>query len=263
MAASSPPVFFVHVMKSGGTTIMRTLRETYELDEIYPSAALDLAYEDGDLDIEHHLSVPYLQTLSPERRRRIRVYIGHFPYVARELLGGTMRVATVMRDPVERTLSLLRQMKRTQPWEDEPDERRPLATRPLEEIYEHPRVFGPLIHDHQTKIFSMTPSDNPRTYMDEIDVDDTRLVLAKANLAKIDILGVMEQFDDFLDAVETGFGWRIVRGARKNATPLADLTPVDPAFRRRIAEDNAIDVELYGHAKRIVEQRHPARTRGA
>lgn len=250
-----PPVFFVHVMKSGGTTVTRHLRETYALDEIYPSAALDLRYTDGDLDLQHHLSVAYLQNLSPERRARIRVYIGHFPFVAATLLGPDVRTATVLRDPVERTISLLRQLKRTQSWEEEPDERRPLARRPLEEIYEHPLVFGPLIHDHQTKIFSMTLADEPRSYTDVMHVDASRLALAKATLESVSVLGTMEHFDDFLDDAAGTFGWQIVRGARKNVTPEQDHAPVDPTFRARIARDNAIDIELYEHARSLVAAR--------
>lgn len=254
-AAPPPPVLFIHVMKTGGTTITRNLRETYELDQIYPYSALDLRYADGELDINHHLSLPYLLSLPPERRRTIRVYIGHFPYVVRELLGFDVRAATILRDPVERTISFLRQIKRKQPWEEEAEGRRPLAARTIEEIYENPFVFDPLIHNHQTKIFSMTPADDPQTYMDVIDVDHTRLELAKANLAEVDVLGVIERFDDFLDEVEASFGWTIVRGARKNATPETDLAPIAPSLRRRIAEDNAIDMELYEHARELVELR--------
>jgi hypothetical protein len=261
--AATPPVLFVHVMKAGGTTITRNLRETFRLDEIYPAAAQDLAYtQDGELDVQHHLTVPYLQALPPERRQTIRVYIGHFPYVVRELLGFEVLAATLLRDPVERTISLLRQLKRTQPWE-EASERRPLTELPLEEVYEHPMVFGPLIHDHQTKVFSMTRADEPQTYMDLIDVDSRRLALAKANLAEVEVLGTMEHFGDFLDETQERFGWKVVRGARKNATPEADLTPVDPALRRRIAADNAIDLELYEHAKELVEARIRRRRVGA
>ena len=255
-----PPVLFVHVMKTGGTTVVRNLRETYSLDQIYPCAALDLEHRaDGELDTEHHLSVPYVVALPPERRRTIRVYIGHFPYVVRELLGFDLQTATVLRDPVERTVSLLRQLKRAQPWEMESGER-PFAERPLEELYEHPLVHRPLILDHQTKIFSMTREDEPRTYKDVIDVDGARLALAKANLADLDVMGTMDDFQGLLAETEARFGWKVVRGARKNVTPDSDLTPVDPAFRSRIATDNAIDVELFEYAKELVELRRSRRT---
>lgn len=252
---ANPKVLFVHVMKTGGTTLMRNLRETYPLESIYPYSALDLRYgDDGALDIQHHLSVPYLLSLPPERRRTIEVYIGHFPYVVRELLGFDLWAATLLRDPVERTISLLRQFRRTQPWEAENAER-PVAELSLEEAYEHPLVFGPLILNHQTKVFSMTPQDNPQTYMDLIDVDSDRLELAKANLAEVEVLGVMDRFDEFLTEIEERFQWKIVRGARKNVAPDTDLRPVDAGLRRRIAQDNAIDIELYEHARELVEQR--------
>jgi hypothetical protein len=46
-----------------------------------------------------------------------------------------------------------------------------------------------------------------------------------------------------------------VQGARKNATPDADIEPVDPGLRRRIAADNAIDIEFYEYAKELVASR--------
>jgi len=258
-APSTPPVLFIHVMKTGGTTVMRNLRETYGLDEIYPYRALDIRYDEGRLDIEHHLSVPYLLALPEERLRDIRVFTGHFPYVVREMLGLELRAATVLRDPVERTISLLRQFRRKTTWMGVKGLASPLTALTFEEVYEEPLVFGPLIHNHQTKIFSMTPADDPQTYMDMVDVDRTRLEQAKANLAEVDVVGLIERYDDFLDEVEAQFGWQIVRGAKKNATPATDLDPVDPALRRRIAEDNAIDVEFYEYAQGLVELRRGSR----
>lgn len=58
----------------------------------------------------------YLAVLPDERRRRIRVYTGHFPYAAREILGGDIVTVTILRDPVKRTISLLRQFRRKAPW---------------------------------------------------------------------------------------------------------------------------------------------------
>lgn len=251
-SSTGPPVLFVHIMKTAGTTVVRNLRETFELDEIYPSGRLDLLHHaSGDLDVDHHLSVSYLLGLPPERRRTIRVYIGHFPYVVRELLGIELRAATLLRDPVERTLSLLHQLRRAQPWEGSGP--RPAAQRALEDLYEDPDVFGPLILDHQTKVLSMSPADEPRTFKDLIHVDEARLDRAKAALAEMDVVGTTEAFPDFLAATEARFGWRVVKGARKNVTPAEDRVPVDPAFRRRIARDNAIDVELHRHASEMVE----------
>ena len=254
MTPTRSPVLFIHLMKTGGTTLMRNLRETFALDEIYPYRDLDIRYDDGQLDIQHHLSVPYLLTLSDERWAHIRVLTGHFPYVVHEILGRDFLTVTILRDPVERTISLLRQLKRNQPWENASG-LRPRAARTLAAVYDEPLVFGPLIQNHQTKIFSMTTADNPQTYMDMIEIDQSRLDLAKTNLAQIDVVGEMENFQEFLRETQERFGWRIVQGARKNATPDADIEPVDPGLRRRIAADNAIDIEFYEYAKELVASR--------
>lgn len=249
-----PPVLFVHVMKTGGTSVRRTLRETYRLDEVYPYAPLDLRHDEaGRLDLVHHVSLPYVGSLAPARRAGIRVYIGHFPYVVRALLGVEVQVATLLRDPVERTISLLHQLQRAQPWE-EADGPRPLAGRPLEEVYERPDVFGPLVQDHQTKVFSMTLADEPHSYLDLVDVDRARLAVAKAALEEIEVLGTMEHFEDFMVEASTRFGWNRVAGARKNATDTEEPSG-DAALRRRIAADNALDMELYDHARSLVAGR--------
>ena len=82
---------------------------------------------------------------------------------------------TILRDPVDRTISLLRQLQRYETAIG--TEGRGAETPELEEIYEWPHVFEPLVHNHQAKMFSMTLEDEPTGYMQTIDVDDARLDL--------------------------------------------------------------------------------------
>ena len=99
--------FFIHLMRTGGTTFEQQLRKSFPRAEVYPNPDLD--FPDGD--IMHHLDVPYLLGLPPERLDAIRLFYGHFPYVVTEMLGGGFVTLTVLRDPVERTISLLRVMR--------------------------------------------------------------------------------------------------------------------------------------------------------
>jgi hypothetical protein len=253
------PVLFVHVMKTGGSTLFRHLSAHFADDEVFPSRALDIE-PDGRarLDVSRyldHLSMPYLAALPEARRRRIRVYVGHFPYVAREVLGGDLVTMTLLRDPVERTISLLRQRKREIPWANDPNRPARPTTATLEELYARPFVFQLLIRNHQTKIFSLRQSDAPETYLDDIHVDEERLALAKENLAAVDLVGLTERYDEFLDEVEARFGWTVEREARTNVTPVEDRHPVSEALRQRITEDNAIDIAFYEYAKELVELR--------
>ena len=104
----------------------------------------------------------------------MRGYMGHYPYVASQLLGVEPVTFTIVRDPVERTISYLKHCKRYH------DQHRELS---LEEIYGDPFYFPCFIHNHETKIFAMTDEDRLESYMDVIDIDDRRLAIAKENLA--------------------------------------------------------------------------------
>jgi hypothetical protein len=247
--------FFIHLMKTGGTTVNFYLRSRYDRTALYPNRDLDINVDGHTLLDRHHLRLAYVLGLPEERRRRIRGYTGHLPFVAGELLGGGFATSTILRDPVDRTVSLLRQLQR-RPWTSSTRPGDPPPAPPtLEAVYEDPDVFDSLIHNHQTKIFAMTTADEPRGYMQVIDIDDARLAVAKENLATVDVVGLTEEFALFLDALEARFGWHVPRESRVNATPEDARTPLSPALVRRIVEDNAIDLEFYEYAKGLVAAR--------
>src|SRR4051794_10252240 len=256
----APRYFFIHIMKTAGRTLLRHFRGNFELDEMYPYGKLDIRFDGDQVDIRHHLEVACLLRLPEERVGRIRVYSGHYPYVASELLAGEFVRMTVLRDPVERTISLLRQFRRKDPWAD-PNLRHsaPMEGLTLEQVYANPLVYEPLVLNHQTKIFSMTADDPLDTYSDVIHIDDRRLAIAKENLAKVNFIGLTEQYDDFLDELAASTGWDIQRQLRKNETPVEELRPVSESLRRQIAADNAIDIEFYEYAKDLVESRRRRR----
>lgn len=254
MAAAEPPIFFIHVMKTGGVTLLESIRARYAAGEVYPDAELDLTHLAPDRVAFRHLTLQYLDAIPSSRRDRIRVYAGHFPQVACDVLGGRFRTVTILRDPVERTISLLRQFQRAIPWMVAADAA-PHAPLALEEIYEQPHIFEPLVHNHQTKLFSMTLADHPTGYMQEIAVDDTRLAAAKANLDTVEVVGLTERYAEFLTLVDAHFGWQVPKDVRINVSPPDDPLPVEHPLRARIAEDNAIDLAFYAHAKALVDSR--------
>lgn len=254
-APAKAPILFVHIMKTGGTTLFEYLRRRYPGETFWPDPVLDLRYDGARLDVRHHLTIPYLAALPDHRRERIRVYTGHLPLVAKEVLGDPVRTVTILRDPVDRIISLLRQFRRSSPGVQDPTRRPPLADATLDEVYEHPAVFEPLVHNHQTKLLSMRMADAPQGYLDIVAVDDERRRLALDNLEQVDVLGVTERYPDFLDAAERRFGWKVPRSARANESPPERGPGASPALVRRIAEENAIDVELYERARELVALR--------
>ena len=57
--------FFVHVMKTGGTSFVFHLLRNFAPNEVYPNEALDRRHP---TDVEPYASIPDLLSLSPERR---------------------------------------------------------------------------------------------------------------------------------------------------------------------------------------------------
>jgi hypothetical protein len=102
----------------------------------------------------------------------------------------------------------------------------------------------------------MTIEDEPESYMDIVDVDDRRLEIAKANLEKVDVLGLSERHDEFVDDLKIRFGF----GSQKipNRRVSRESWDAAPALRRRIAEDNVQDLEFYEFGRRLYEQRRQA-----
>jgi hypothetical protein len=100
--------FFVHVQKTGGTTLWMHVRENFPIEAVYPNR-----FDDADL-FSAYLDIDYITSLPPERVDRIRCFAGHVPYFVTELLGGNFVTMTVLRDPVERVLSFLQDRQRMQ-----------------------------------------------------------------------------------------------------------------------------------------------------
>jgi hypothetical protein len=230
--------FFIHVMKTAGGTLRQQILANFEPDQVYPLKRLD-----PDMFVANS-DLAYLASLPAERRQRIRVFTGHFPFVAVDLLGMDLTTITVLRDPVERTLSYLRACL-------DPNSTSSYVKQ-LEEIYEDPLLHASFISNHQAKLFALTTSDRPASLMEVINVDARRLEIAKANLERVDVLGVQERFSDLLGELKRRFGWRIIRAPNQHVNPGAR---VPDSFRRRIADDNQADVALFEHALRLCERR--------
>jgi hypothetical protein len=234
--------FFVHIMKTGGGTLEQHMYANFRGNEIYPIPKVD--------DRNRAWMIHYLLGLPPERRAETRVYTGHFPFVVSRLLGIDVVTLTVVRHPVERTISYLKHCKRYH------EQHREL---PLDQIYRDELHFRCFIHNHQSKIFSMTMDDPLESYMDVIDIDEHRLGIAKENLEAVDVLGLHERYDEFIDALRQRFGWRF-NNEVPNRHVGGEQWEVPPGLRRRIADDNWADMAFYEHAQQLYERRSRPQT---
>jgi hypothetical protein len=228
---------FVHLQKTGGTALFQRLRDAFGAAAVYPTpedSGGALAVTDVDHLIERFAA----------HRAELRVVTGHFPLCMTEVLGVPFTTFTLLRHPVERTLSLLRRRKLVE------ERFQGLA---LDEIYEAP-VLQDIIRNHMVKMLSLTPAEMTQTPLTApVTFDAARLDCAKHNLAnEVDVFGLQEQFDDFCGELASRFGWDLGPPRFANRTPRG---PVPEALRTRIAADNVMDVELYTFAVELAEER--------
>ncbi len=228
--------FFVHLQKTAGTALLARLRRQFPDEAIYPDES------DGRPPNAVLVTADLVERMRV-RGDQIQVITGHFPLCTTELLGGGFTTFTVLRDPVERTLSYLRHHKKLS-----------AADRdlPLEAIYEDDFRFAGLIHNHMVKMFSLTPEEMVADALTRVEFTPERLERAKRALDGVDVVGVQDHFEPFCDELSRRFGWDLGAPVRANTT---ESVAVSPAFRDRIAADNADDVALYEHACALWESR--------
>jgi hypothetical protein len=177
------------------------------------------------------------------RRDEIRVVTGHFPLCVTELLDADFATFTVLRDPVERTLSYLRHHRDTTPADSELS---------LEEIYENPARFRPFIENHMVKMLSLRAEQMTHGMMTVIDLDRRHLRRAKRALRKMDEFGIQEDLEAFAQRLQRCLGWELGPKGHGNVTKPYE---VPDSFRSRIAEDNQLDMELYEYARELLRRR--------
>jgi hypothetical protein len=219
------------------------LRASFTDEEIYPNET------DGP-DARHAvISVSHLRKRWEARGDKIRLLTGHFPVRTVELLDAPFVTVTVLRHPVDRTLSFLRhQATRRQ--------RGATEDTPLVDIYEDPFRFDAMIHNHMVRMLSIAPDEmGPGDgALATVPYTHERLDRAKAALAALDLFGLQEHFDEFCAELGGRYGLDVGAPLRVNVTEQGE-TP--PGLADRIAADNALDMELYEYACRLYRERHP------
>lgn len=223
--------FFLHVMKTAGTSFLFYLHTLFPPEVTHPRRGSPDAFE-------HYWQTEPLLALSPDQRRRLRLVTGHLPYAAAERIGAD-RVVTILRDPVERTWSHLRQVARHAP---------DVQGWPLEAIYDDFGLLLTVFQNHQVRQFAWPADECPGCTFDVIAIDDAAFDRAVANLERVDVVGFTDRYDQFLDEVTARYGWP--RRPAGRARVSEDATPVPAWFRRRMAEHSAADLEFYEVARR-------------
>lgn len=223
--------YFLHVMKTAGTTFRGHIDNNFVPELVLPQPGVDERMFAAKADIR------YLQAVPAERWDRLRMISAHVPIGLTDRLATTFTYLTILRDPVDRTLSWLRQRQRNH----QPDES-------LHQIYEQQTILrANYIDDHQVKQFAITADDGAVNHLHPVQMDDERLTIAKATLDRVAVVGFQDRLDEFLAQLHDRFGWRIEAVPDRNVGD--DPAPAPSALRRQIDAENPWDRAFYEHAR--------------
>jgi hypothetical protein len=240
--AQSATLLFVHVPKTAGTTLRVVIEQQY--------------LGQGLLVIQHDIPGERARfaAMGEQEKRALRAVFGHMCWGWHEHLatGQPYAYATMLRDPVERVLSL---------W----------AHAQLIEHYLGAAVRGMDLVKFLTSGVTQT-ADNatvrqlcgrdrfqrkpgadmllPLGSITRADLD-----AAKAHLDECAVVGVAEQFPRFIGEMNRRYAWRVTSWRNQNVTrwPRLKKSELDKRTLAALEDSTALDRELYQHAIRRME----------
>ncbi len=235
-----PTAVFIHVPKTGGSTLNGVINRQYKHGEIV------------GVGFNHLESQERFLAMSDEQKSRIKCLRGHVAYGIQDHLPGPYCLATILRNPVDRFLS----------------EYKHLVGRSSKFIHYPPEAMAsPEAHlEYRASINSLNlQTAQISGYLTSGVVDgspleplpDDALDKAKRNLETFDIPGVLERFDECLLLMKTILGWRkpIVSIRRNAAATRGQKLVVGDELRQQIAAATSLDMELYELARRLIDAR--------
>jgi hypothetical protein len=238
--ASEATVIFLHIGKTGGSSLRSLLRRQFRRNEVLEFRAP--IPTDGRLRREGALEA--FAALPQAERVRARLVMAHTPYGIHELIPRPSTYVTMLRDPEKLVVSLYRYIKRT-PKHILHDEvlRRDLG---LEEFVRS----GLSLETDNSQVRALagdttTPFGGCGPQM---------LELAVRHLdERFSVVGLTERFDESVVLMGRAFGWHRLRYYEANVAPAA-REPIPAAVLDLIRSQNALDIDLYAWARKRLDE---------
>lgn len=186
-------ILVIHIAKTAGTSLRRMLQDEYGPRLVYP----------GDFYLEHMPSGWY--PLGSEMLRDYgslpphNVLVGHFTAAMADMLPRPYQTATFLREPIQRSLSMLGQFSRT-------------LKVPVSALVGDLQFMEANIADFQTRILGADGVCDPH----EVGpIDDTVLARALERLQTLDFVGLTERFAESCAVFDARFHTGISRLIRR------------------------------------------------
>jgi len=219
--SSDRAVIFIHIPKTAGSTLRPIM------DRHYPRHVIrKLDFLPRDLDA--FLKLP------EQARSQIRVLQGHFPFGLHEQLAVPADYVTILRDPVDRIISMYY-------W--------------IQGNHEH--VLNKLVRSMSLKDFADSGFEITTNHQTSLisgliaNPENNAFAIARSHLeSEITAFGLNERFDESLLLFKKRLGWKHIFYSRRNVTKSRPRRSEVPASVLEIIQrHNSLDLKLYEFAR--------------
>lgn len=237
---------FIHIFKTAGTSLLEYLHSQFAPDQVSPFCFWTprnhwSAAEQANLDVDLR---PY------------SLITGHYFYAQIAPFVTNPHYITMLRDPIERTISGYAQQQRVE-GAIHAAEANQLALRD----FVRDATTSRLTNNLQTRVFGGALRGTPRHPRDLMQMGEDwqamDLALAKARLDECAVVGFTEHFAESLQLLSYRFGWAPPPSQiHLNQAPSKSVA-LDDETLSVLHEVNRADIELYAHGlKRFQKEYH-------
>jgi len=239
-------LYFMHIPKTGGTTLISLLDNNFSYDEL--------------LDVRDWRILVKKMPIDFSKYRLVR---GHFGYGFYHLLPKKPLFLTMLREPVQHVISIYKHLQRP---ENGPETAEYFRTHTLEEALDHPTLHHRLLNI-QTRIvgidrdeLAFRTTEEKRTGAEIYDNLPERQLLriAKKRLNEFAFIGIVEKYDESLALLSYKFEWTPIPTATRKNVDKTEKPVLNNKIIEKIRKVTKLDRELYEHGKVIFERRYQA-----
>lgn len=249
-------MYFLHIPKTAGTTFTSVLDSFVDYQSIYP----EQVYRKLLPDI-------------PENFIKYKLIRGHFGHSITSIISKNLLCLTMLRDPVQRTISFYDHMKLERARNDWVHENFLSSTDTLNSALQDPKKI-PVFTSYQVRHLAVDLDirslaqyyklNKETFFIDSLhefvhpNISDKRLLqIAKQRISKFSFFGIVENFEESLFLLYYTFGWKPIRSIWNLmvAPHKTTVHGIDEKTMKIIKECTKIDQELYEYVKELFEQR--------